>query len=446
MQAGGLCCLFQAGQGKAGGELGFPAQRHGCFLAAAVPCPRWMALIRGRPGQLCLGAAGAESGPGLPVLPKAKDITSRLPAAASPILSKDPQLLILWIAQILESPCAVLHPQHLPALRLLMASGFAAALGWTATDSTELGGATNPGAEPRANPRRIPGTDASAPCKPPLRPWGPISPDPILFPRIYKAARAAIGSALNIFLPDTALASAAFGHGQGDRSLCPSSVSARAHEQRQDGNPSCTPLPEQAVASANNFGAQACRAASPGDGMGRDVPAASPTPATRAAGGEVCTFNLVRAARDGVASRKRCGWCRAPKFKGPREVGWRPLTPYPPGTPGGEGWGDRGRRHPPAPAPPSSARSAGWTGAGASQGCRVRPFAFLHLPWPLASWASRGRHQPETVITGRGGTEHTAAQSPNGRSPAPRNRPRFIYLLVVICGVSPRFCRGPSRH
>lgn len=72
-------------------------------------------------GKLCLAAVGTESSPALPTLPKAKDGSSCLPPPASPVLTEDLQLLILWMAQILESPSA-LPPQHLLVQKLLMAA------------------------------------------------------------------------------------------------------------------------------------------------------------------------------------------------------------------------------------------------------------------------------------------------------------------------------------
>lgn len=64
-----------------------------------------------------------------PALPKAKDATRQSPA--SPILSEDPQLLILWIAQILENSSA-------PSLLSISLLPLPMPLGFTATDSTEL--------------------------------------------------------------------------------------------------------------------------------------------------------------------------------------------------------------------------------------------------------------------------------------------------------------------
>lgn len=188
----------------------------------------------------------------------------------------------------------------------------------------------------------------------------------------------------------------AFGRGQDDPSLCPSSISARGHEQRQGRNPSSIPLPEQAVAGANHF-------------WGSSVPGSEHR--GRRGQGHACSFSppllpgekfahLILCERRGTVSQAGSAVVSA-GHRNSREVGWRPLSPCTTGTPGGKGWGGHtGGAGTPKPRHLHPALGL-WAGPvlGCPGGCRVRHFAFLHLSWPPASLASWGQHRLETGIT-----------------------------------------------
>lgn len=265
--------------------------------------------------------------------------------------------------------------------------------------------ASRPGAERRAaprhtpapvrqssaNPRRLRSTATPWPRKPLLCPWGPVS-SPASFPPIFAPKRSEAPEQLP---SQPAPGSVTPGHGQRATSLPPSSVPARAHEQRRDRKASQKASEDRREPSPGSAGP----GDKPfGDSVGREVATAAATarrlrPPARCRGEEVCRADGVRAPRGSVASRKRCGWRRAPKFAGPggKLAGGRfPLAPW--GRGSGGGAGDAG-----APVSLSCAPAPGWgiPGAPRAQGSalclpKFIPAArFLHEPGPAGSWRGR---------------------------------------------------------
>lgn len=176
------------------------------------------------------------------------------------------------------------------------------------------------------------------------------------------------------------------GHGQRATSLPPSSVSARAHEQRRDRK---TPQKANEERGEPSPGSAGPGDKPFGDSVGRDVPAAAASarrlrPPARCRGGEKLAGPTL-CERRGAVSQAGSSVVGAGLRNSRGEVGWRPLSSR---TVGARSRGRRGGRRRPGVSVVRALRLR--VGASpAQQGCRVQPVAFPNLSLLRASCTNR---------------------------------------------------------
>lgn len=318
------------------------------------------------------------------VLPEARPPPAARRRLRLPSSPRIPSSVFSLDERILGSPPALLHPPCQPA-----------EIPDVATDSIKPGGASRPGAEPCAPPRHTPALARQHSVTPQhCHTAAPKASAVSLGPQLLASSVSSTsqhGEAPEQ-LPAPLTASPRLGHGQRATSLPPSSVSARAHEQRWDRK---TPQKARKDRDEPSPGSAGPGDKPFGDSVGRDVPAAAATaprlrPPSRCRGGGRSLQGRRCASAEGQCRKQEALWL-APgsEIRGGKLAGGRfPLAAW------GRGAESAGGTPVPRCLRRACAPDPGWgiPGAARAQGsahCHPKfiPAAcFLHKPGPAGSW------------------------------------------------------------